>query len=436
MRLSRGEKQGRRSGTRARPGRTAARLAVAALIAAIPALTVVPPAEAAALEQHTPATYNMQGASADTASKWTTDIRDLTNSHDVLALQEAGPLPPMVAGGLFSYVGSVGNGAGTVYHYTRNFGTSSRPIFRHVYFMRTDPGGNRVNLAMVTANQPDEVVVVPPSFTTSRWSFGLRFGQTVFFTVHALSGGGNDGPNMVQRIAQFTQQQGWDYAVMGDFNRDPDTWNGRLPQGGHIYRSGQATQQSAGELDYLIASRDVPLYEGRRLGGYSSDHYPVDFRVFPLRAAGLPVSIGSYSNHGNGERILDIYENQSANGTHVITYDPNGGRNQLFTLVPVGSNGNYNLRSVSTGKCVDLNRGTGAREGDYVNEWDCQGQSTQIWQFRVWPDDPGAAAVYNPYKNMCLDVLGNKTGNGRWPGIYRCTGAINQKWTLQDRSLG
>lgn len=433
MRLSRGEEQGRQSGRRGRHTTTLLRLGFAALIAATTTLTVVPAAEAAPLEQHTPATYNMQGASAETASKWSSDIRDLTAGHDVLALQEAGPVPALTPGGSFNYVNTYGNGAGAVHHYTRNFGTSSRPLLRQVYFLRTDQGGNRVNLAMVTRNQPDEVVIVPPTFATSRWSFGLRFGQTVFFTVHALSGGGNDGPGMVRRIAQFTAQHGWDYAVMGDFNRDPDRWAGQLPQGSFLYRSGQATQQSAGELDYMIASRAVQLYEGRRLGGYSSDHYPVDFQVFPLRAAAMPVSIGSYSNHGGSERILDIYQNESGNGTHVITYDPNGGRNQLFNLVPAGWNG-YTIRSVSTGKCVDLDHGPNARESDFVNEWDCQGQSTQIWRFYGWPDDPGAVLVYNPSKNMCLDVLGNRTGNGRWPGIYRCTGAINQKWTLQDRT--
>src|SRR5260370_27426351 len=47
-------------------------------------------AEAANLEQHSPVTYNMQGASADTTPKWSSDIPGLLN-HDVIALQEAGP---------------------------------------------------------------------------------------------------------------------------------------------------------------------------------------------------------------------------------------------------------------------------------------------------------------------------------------------------------
>ena len=60
------------------------------------------PAHAANLEQHNPVTYNMQGASADTTPKWSSDIPSLLN-HDVIALQEAGPLPPLDPGGVFSY---------------------------------------------------------------------------------------------------------------------------------------------------------------------------------------------------------------------------------------------------------------------------------------------------------------------------------------------
>src|SRR6267142_5164415 len=284
------------------------------------------PAHAANLEQHRPVTYNMQGASADTTPKWSSDIPNLL-THDVIALQEAGPVPnandPRSP---FTYVGSVGTGAGTIYHFTRNFGTRSRPAIRHVYFLQTDPNGNRVNLAMVTQNPADSTWFLSSAFAGSRASFGIQFGNTVFYTMHGLSGGGNDVPNMVNRIVDGSQANGLAYAILGDFNRDPATLiGGPLRASAHIYRSGQATQQSSGELDYMVASRDMGalglLYQGHRLGGFSSDHYPVEFGVVPLRAA-AGYSIGSYSNHGNQERIVDVYNGNTANGTHIITYDP------------------------------------------------------------------------------------------------------------------
>ena len=393
------------------------------------------PAGAANLEQHNPVTYNMQGASADTTPKWSSDIPNLLN-HDVIALQEAGPLPPLDPNGVFSYQDRRSVNGMTVYHYLRNFGTRSRPNFRHVYFMQTDPNGNRVNLAMVTQNPADQIWFLGPAFNGSRASFGVQLGNTVFYTMHGLSGGGNDVPNMVNRIADGSQANGLAYAILGDFNRDPSTLiGGPLRAGAHIYRSGQATQQSAGELDYMIASRDMGalglLYQGHRLGGFSSDHYPVEFGVVPIRAA-AGYSIGSYSNHGSQERIIDVYQNNSSNGTHIITYDPNGGGNQKFTFVP-RSDGYYNIKNMSTGKCLDLNKGPGAGNGDYVNEWDCLGQSTQQWDPFPWPGDPGAVGIYNLKTHDCLDVFRNGTGNGVWADIWPCKQSDNenQKWTLQ-----
>ena len=257
-------------------GRALARVVTLVALAASCLTVAGMPAGAANLEQHNPATYNMQGASADTTPKWSSDIPNLLN-HDVIALQEAGPLPPLDPNGVFSYQDRRSVNGMTVYHYLRNFGTRSRPNFRHVYFMQTDPNGNRVNLAMVTQNPADQIWFLGPAFNGSRASFGVQLGNTVFYTMHGLSGGGNDVPNMVNRIVDGSQANGLAYAILGDFNRDPSTLiGGPLRASAHIYRSGRATQQSSGELDYMIASRDMGalglLYQGHLLGGFSSDH--------------------------------------------------------------------------------------------------------------------------------------------------------------------
>lgn len=381
----------------------------------------------AALENESPVTYNMQGGTG----KWSSDIPRLAQGHTVIALQEAGPLPPTnnPIGSAFTYVGSVVRSGLTIYNYVRNFGTSTRPRWWYVSFMNTDPNGHRVNLAMAVDGSPDGYLVVPPVSPGTRPSFGVRRGNTWYFTVHGSAGNnGFDMPMMVIAVRAAVQNTGSrTFVIMGDFNRDPDAM--ALPAGGYVYRSGRATQQSAGELDYMVSNRALRLYQGRRLDGYSSDHYPVEFGAIDMRAAGL-ISVGSYSNRGDEERILDVANNSSANGTHIITYDRNGGSNQLFTLV-ASKDGTFTIRSRFTGKCLDLNNGTRATAGDYVNEWSCQDQVTQNWRFTQWPLDPGAMKIVNTSNGLCLDVLGNKTGNGRWVGVYPCSGDINQKWTLQ-----
>src|SRR2546421_10616071 len=107
------------------PWRVVARVVTVVALAAGCLTAAGTSAQAANLEQHNPATYNMQGASADTTPKWSSDIPGLLN-HDVLALQEAGPLPPLDPGGVFSYQDSQTSNGRTVYHYLRNFGTRTR----------------------------------------------------------------------------------------------------------------------------------------------------------------------------------------------------------------------------------------------------------------------------------------------------------------------
>lgn len=407
--------------------------AVAALATGLLA-TSGAPAQAANLENHTPITYNMQGAqSGDTTPKWSSDIPQLIQGHDVVALQEAGPVPALDPNGLFSYQDSTTVGPYAVYHYLRNFGTSSRPNVQHVYFMQTDPGGNRVNLAMVTVQQADAVWITPPTFPGSRASFGVQLGNTVFNDVHGLSGGGNDIPGMLAAIQANQGDTGHDYAVLGDFNRQPDTLTAsQLPADTYRYVPGAATQLSGGQLDYMVANRYVPNYAGHLRADLlrtASDHLPVEFGIVNPQAPG-GFSIGSYSAHGDGDRLVDIYRNDSTNGTHVIVFDANGGANQDFTFEPT-VDGFSTIRSQSTNKCLDLNNGPLAVAGDYVNEWDCLGQPTQEWALDYWSDDPGATAIVNVSTGLCLDVFQNGTGNGTWTDVWTCNGQDNQKWTLE-----
>jgi hypothetical protein len=387
-------------------------------------------AQAANLEDHHPITYNMQGGQrGNVTPKWANDVPQLLAGHDVLALQEAGPLPPRDQTTAFLYQDSVRVSGYTVHHYLRNFGSDSRSLWAHVYFMETDPSGHRVNLAMVTLQEADDVWVTRPTFANTRPSFGIQLGNTVFNDVHAAANGGGDAPGMIENIAAGQGAAGLDYAVLGDFNRNPGTLEGQLPGGANLYRPGVPTHLNGGEYEYMVANRQVPLYTGHATRLRSADHLAVEFGVFPLQGA-AGYAIGSYSAYGDGERVLDIDRESRDNGAHVNVYDNHDGANQHFNFVPVGG-GVYTIRNQMTGKCLDLNNGSRAGAGDYVNEWDCQGQPTQNWVVRSWPDDPGAAEIQNSYTGLCLDVFGEGTGNGTWTDVWTCTGHDNQKWTLE-----
>ncbi|MFF1482135.1 RICIN domain-containing protein [Streptomyces sp. NPDC058301] len=397
---------------------------MAAVVAAI-LIGFTAPTWAANLEEHHPLTYNMQGGTAYNESKWTSDIVGLLQHHDIVALQEAGPHPP----GTFQ--STYRDGQLAVDYYTWRPGSSSRGQTYHIYFMETDPIGHRVNLAIVTQEQADGVWMFPAAFATSRPAFGVRLGRTVFVTLHGLSRrqqamGGNDDARLLNTIDQTVRPWGYDWAALGDYNRDPD--NLTVPANSYIYRSHQATQQNGGELDYMVASRAVNGYSGRRLNGLSPDHYPVDFTT--LRAA-AEFSLGSYSNDG---RVLDVEGSGTKNGTHIITYTDRGSANQKWNFRANG-NGTYSIVSSSSNKCLDVNGGTSARNGAYVHEWDCgtRAHPAQAWILNYWASNPGQIIIKNSYSGRCLEVLGNKTGDGAQAGASTCTTASNQRWAWEDR---
>ncbi|BFU42468.1 RICIN domain-containing protein [Krasilnikovia sp. MM14-A1004] len=400
------------------------------------------PALALPLEQHSPVTWNMQGATIDGESKWTSNIPTLANGnspsgrqHDLLALQEAGPVPAHDVVGRndrgFVYQGSVSALGLTVYRYTRQIGSGSRGHNWTVYFMDTGGNGSRVNLATMVWDPADAIAL----FTNpnGRATFGLRYGPTVFFNIHAQSGGGGDGPALVNRIIEWANQNMFTAAILGDFNREPHSY---IDAGLDVYRSDRATQRSSGELDYMITNfAPAPIaghgyYSGRLLGGMSSDHFPVDFG-YPALLAAAGYEISNYANlSGDGERVADVPGGNSANGTRIDLWDPNYGSNQNYHMVRARDNSSLNIVNNATGKCLDLEGGTEARAGSYVNEWDCQGQSTQSWGISQDPHRPDEMVIKNVSTGLCLDDPGSSSDNGVPIEVWYCNGGLNQDWTL------
>lgn len=73
----------------------------------------------------------------------------VASNDDVLALQEAGPVPPLDPDGDFHYQDSTTVNGYTIHHCLRDF-DHDPAMPRHMCFLETDPNGHRNNLAMVT----------------------------------------------------------------------------------------------------------------------------------------------------------------------------------------------------------------------------------------------------------------------------------------------
>ncbi|MFB9931849.1 endonuclease/exonuclease/phosphatase family protein [Amycolatopsis halotolerans] len=302
-----------------RRGWTAAVLAAVTGPMALLAATVTgaPAAEAVDGDGASPfASYNIDGT--DNGTAWLSDVARMATTHAVVAVQEAGSGPP----GADYRPG----GTGQVIDLPRrrrppsqpsnysvvdwNIGTESRGLHRYVYFLQTDPqrdgasqtdrwNGGRTNLALVTDTEADEVRVLenptydprphaPNNRYRARPLFGLRFGNTWYWNVHAR---GEDVQGLLDRVRGAVGGLHW--VMVGDFNvnilgqsddraRDQSL---HLHAGEELVRTGRPTYINArredSELDYAI-TRGLPgRFAATIPRGGRADHTPVEFSRSP-----------------------------------------------------------------------------------------------------------------------------------------------------------
>ncbi len=283
-----------------------------------------PSVVSATIYERVAATWNMQGASHATESKWYTAVRTLvtTDNVEVLALQEAGtPAPAATLMDPLSANPSAGapvlsnpDGVTTPIEEYRWVVASRRAQHpnRWIYFSRNDNGANRVNVAIVTRERANEVVILPPParYDSARPILGVRIGADYYFTVHASANAGSDAGAIVNRIYEYFARSGntrSQWMIMGDFNRPPFIPRPSRPNvlglstllennypraflSIRVVSQDQATQASGGILDYAVIgqyqggirlARHAPanLFVPCLRGQIASDHSPVRFNL-------------------------------------------------------------------------------------------------------------------------------------------------------------
>lgn len=256
----------------------------------------------AGIENYQTGTWNLQGSSASSESKWNINVRQIVSgigSLDILAIQEAGSLPAsMTPTGRFTTTGDF-----NATEFTWNLGTTSRPQNVFVYYAQIDRGANRVNLAIVSRRVADEIFLLPSPSTASRPILGIRIGMDAFFSAHALANGGTDAPAIVHAVDDFFRLRRTDlidtnWIILGDFNRSPASLLATLDLEfrlrARIISVDTITQVSArATLDYAVVGQSnrtrvpAPLPAitattalGLLLSHLTSDHFPVRFGRF------------------------------------------------------------------------------------------------------------------------------------------------------------
>ncbi|MGG2494352.1 cytolethal distending toxin subunit B family protein [Pseudomonas aeruginosa] len=259
----------------------------------------------AAIEDHRSATWNMQGSSASSESKWRVNVRQLMTGLDVLAIQEAGS-PPESAQPTSRVIPSPAGTSIPIHELTWNIGTSTRPEIYYIYFVEWDLGAGRVNPAIVTRTRADHIVAIanPISSTgdPNRPVIGVGFnrlnnvGADYYFTLHAFATGGGDAALFIDAIYQyFSGDPDSQWLVMGDYNQSPTVLDGRLRnrlsasayQNVSIITQSSPTQASGNTLDYAVVGQYgstasgialvAAMFVARLAGQLVSDHTPVKF---------------------------------------------------------------------------------------------------------------------------------------------------------------
>lgn len=413
------------------------------------------------LENFFPMTWNMQGGTDGQDSKWTSSVwRLLRDGHDMVALQEVGPQPPGVRTARPAIQPDPGLPA--VLEYQWNPGGRRGQVY-WVYFMQTDPTGNRVNLAIVTTQQAQNVYVVPPGNETpdfaSRPAFGVLLpnSQTVFYTVHGNSqNSGGDIPALLGLISGQAEAHNLDWAAMGDYNRSPDTLPltgpSSRPAGSIIYATPAgppevSTQQSGGRLDYMVTSRAVGGDWGaRRLNWMGGDHYPVDFFEHAAAApqagqwcadenGSCTIPSNSTVIYGNGtfEKNKTLLRNfpgppPGSSGASVqcnnATFgDPDPGNTKHCWYVPVADDWSQATHTITNinGKCLAVQNNNSANTTPVViTDCDPLGDFGKAWNVA---SDGTIRAM-----NKCLDVAGGGTTDSTPIQLYDCNGTGAQQW--------
>lgn len=242
-------------------------------------------------------TWNMQGALSEGRSKWP-QVRNLFQGETkVVALQEAGSQEYLPGTPIDNVLVRIANPDGLEILWAAikwNCGTSSRGEIYYIYFLHT--GGNRCNLAIVSKQPADYVIILQRQGARlhERPILGIKLGDDYFFNIHATSGGGSNAAGLVRRVYDYMQTENSrdSWMIMGDFNCGSDSLMGRIRSGYATIAPFVATvsqtletHKNGGNLDYAVELESLSgSHRATRLDDSwlrYSDHYPVQFNRRP-----------------------------------------------------------------------------------------------------------------------------------------------------------
>ncbi|MFF7438302.1 RICIN domain-containing protein [Streptomyces sp. NPDC008122] len=143
-----------------------------------------------------------------------------------------------------------------------------------------------------------------------------------------------------------------------------------------------------------------------------------------LTLTAVSTSLNGVHTLTTGGKALDNPGSSATDGTQLITWNPNGGANQSWTLTQQ-TDGTYEIRNRSSGKCADIENGS-LTAGARVIQWTCHGGSNQRWN--LVRQAAGGYTVTSARSGLSMTTA--STADGAAVTQQADTGSALQRWTI------
>jgi len=145
--------------------------------------------------------------------------------------------------------------------------------------------------------------------------------------------------------------------------------------------------------------------------------------IYPTQSlAAGPRAVQSLSSG----KCVDLERGTTSDGPVVIQFDCHSGPNQQWSFVQAGGAG-YRIVSQLSNKCIGIDR-TGSSSSAAIVQSTCgAGASEQLWSLK---SEGGGYVIKAIESELCLDVPGGSSVSGARLIAWRCTGRENQVWRL------
>jgi hypothetical protein len=199
------------------------------------------------------------------------------------------------------------------------------------------------------------------------------------------------------------------------------------------------------EFDQLTAvtgrvdiSRDYPGTDSP-VGCGANSRYSVTFSVFRDDSfADLASTPTCLIVNKNSALCLDVPGFSEDDGQPIQQFTLNYGDNQHWTIqptddAPLGPDKTFTIRSLSSGKCLDVPDGDPSNNVP-INQFRCHEGPNQQWRFVPEVDEfgelTGFFTIVNQATGGCIDVPNGSQDSGQFVQQFQLNGGANQSWKL------